>query len=314
MEYRKLGNSGLEVSAIGLGTNNFGRRVDAAGTARVLDQALDDGVTFIDTANIYSGGQSEDYIGKAIEGKRDQYILATKAAMKAGDGPNEVGASRHHLFIEIEKSLKRLKTDYLDLYQIHRADPTTPIEETLHALEQLVSQGKVRYVGCSNYAAWELCEAIWTSRTKNLVSFSTVQPRYSMLDREIEKELVSFCKTYGIGILPYFPLANGFLTGKYRRGEAAPAGTRLAESDRGMFTDANFDILEGLERFAKDRDHTVLDLAFAWLLANPAVTSVIAGVTKPEQVTANAKTVGWQLSNDEMDEIDKILEGTTSSA
>ena len=307
MEYRKLGNSGLEVSAIGLGTNNFGRRVDAAGTARVLDQALDDGVTFIDTANNYGGGQSEDYIGKAIEGKRTQYILATKAGMKAGDGPNETGASRHHLFTEVEKSLKRLRTEYVDLYQVHQPDPTTPIEETLHALDQLVSQGKVRYVGCSNYASWEVCEAVWTSRTKHLVSYSTVQPRYSMLDRDVETELVPFCKTYGIGILPYFPLANGFLTGKYRRGEPAPDGTRLAERDRGMFTDANFDILEGLERFATERDHTVLDLAFAWLLTNPAVTSVIAGATKPEQVTANAKTVGWKLSEAEIEEIDKIL-------
>ncbi len=309
MEYRKLGPSGLEVSAIGLGTNNFGRRVDAAGTVRVLDRALDEDVTFIDTANIYSGGQSETFIGKAILGKRDQFILATKAAMKVGDGPNEVGASRHHLFAEIEKSLKRLRTDYVDLYQIHRADPNTPIEETLHALDQLVTQGKVRYVGCSNYASWEVCEAVWASRMNNLVSFSTVQPRYSMLDRKVESELVPFCKTYGIGILPYFPLANGFLTGKYRRGEPAPEGTRLAGGDRGLFTDSNFDTLESLERFATKRDRTVLDLAFAWLLANPAVTSVIAGATKSEQVSANAKTVEWQLSDEDMEEIDQILGG-----
>ncbi|HAA77481.1 TPA: aldo/keto reductase [Candidatus Latescibacteria bacterium] len=309
MEYRKLGNSGLDVSAIGLGTNNFGRRVDQAGTSRVLDQALEEGVTFIDTANIYGSGQSEEYIGKAIEEKRDQYILATKTAMKVDNGPNGIGASRHHLFREVEKSLTRLRTDYIDLYQIHRADPNTPIEETMHALDQLVAQGKVRYVGCSNYASWELCEAIWTSRTRNLVPFVTLQPRYSMLDRGIESELVPFCKTYGIGILPYFPLANGFLTGKYRRGEAAPEGTRLAENDRGMFTDANFDILEGLEAFAKERGHTVLDLAFAWLLANPAVTSVIAGATKPGQVTSNAATVGWLLSDEEMSEIDTILSG-----
>jgi aryl-alcohol dehydrogenase-like predicted oxidoreductase len=307
MEYRKLGTAGLEVSVIGLGTNNFGRRVDAAGTARVLDQALDEGVTFIDTANIYSGGQSEEYIGKAIEGKRDQYLLATKAGMKVDDGANGIGASRHHLFREVEKSLKRLRTDYIDLYQIHRADPSTPIEETLHALDQLVASGKVRYIGCSNYAAWQLTESLWTSRERNLVSFSTVQPQYSMLDRRVETELVPCCQTYGIGILPYFPLANGFLTGKYQRGEAAPDGTRLAENDRGLFTAANFDILEGLEAFAQARDHTVLDLAFAWLLANPAVTSVIAGATKPEQVSANSKTAGWTLSPDEMTEIDSIL-------
>ena len=307
MEFRKLGSSGLDVSAIGLGTNNFGRRVDAAGTARVLDQALDEGINFVDTANVYSGGQSEEYIGKAIEGKRDQYIVATKAAMKVEDGPNGIGASRHHLFQEVEKSLKRLRTDYIDLYQIHRADPSTPIEETLHTLDQLVAQGKVRYVGCSNYKSWQVCEAIWISRTRNLISYSTVQPRYSMLHRDIESELLPFFKTYGIGIIPYPPLASGFLTGKYRRGEPAPEGTRLAKSDRGLFTDANFDILEGLEKFAQARDHTMLDLAFAWLLANPAVTSVIAGATKPEQVTANAATVGWKLTPDEMTEINEIL-------
>jgi len=307
MEYRKLGSSGLEVSAIGLGTNNFGRRVDAAGTARVLAEALDKGVTFIDTANIYSGGQSEDFIGQAIQGKRDQYIIATKAAMKIDNGPNGIGASRHHLFREVEKSLTRLRTDYIDLYQIHRADPSTPIEETLHALNQLVAQGKVRYIGCSNYASWQLCEAIWTSRERNLVSFSTVQPQYSMLDRRVESELVPFCQTYGIGILPYFPLSNGFLTGKYHRGQDAPGGTRLAENDRGMLSDANFDILEALESFAQARDHTILDLAFAWLLANPAVTSVIAGATKPEQVAANAATVGWKLSPQDLVEIDTIL-------
>lgn len=306
MEYRKLGNSGLDVSAIGLGTNNFGRRVDAAGTKRVLDQALEDGVTFIDTANIYGGGLSEDYIGQAIEGRRDEYIIATKAGMKVDDGPNGVGASRHHLFREVEKSLTRLRTDYIDLYQIHRADPNTPIEETLHALDQLVEQGKVRYVGCSNYQSWQVCEALWTSREQNLVRFSTVQPQYSLLDRRVESELVPFCRAYGIGILPYFPLANGFLTGKYRRGESAPDGTRLAENDRGLFTDANFDILEGLEAFAKERGHTTLDLAFAWLLSNPAVTSVIAGATKPEQVTANAATVGWTLTAEEMTDIDTI--------
>ncbi|MGA1195888.1 MAG: aldo/keto reductase [Candidatus Latescibacterota bacterium] len=307
MNYRQLGTSGLQISEIGLGTNNFGRRLDAAGTAKVMDQALEDGITFIDTANVYGGGLSETYIGQAIKGKRDQYILATKVAMKMGDGANQIGASRQHILTEIENSLKRLQTDYVDLYQIHRADPKTPIEETLQTLDQLVSQGKVRYIGCSNYQSWQVCEAIWTSRTKNFVPFSTVQPHYNMLNREIEKELVPFCKTYGVGILPYFPLANGFFTGKYKRGETAPEGSRLSENDRGMFTDKNFDILEGLEKFAQEREHTVLDLAFAWLLANPCVSSVIAGATKPEQITANAKTSGWQLTAEEMTEIDTIL-------
>lgn len=308
MQYRKLGTSGLDVSVIGLGTNNFGRRVDAAGTKAVLDSALEAGVNFIDTANAYGGGESEDFIGRAIEGKRDQYVIATKAALKVGDGPNQSGASRQHLFAEVEKSLKRLRTDHIDLYQIHVADPATPIEETLRALSQLVDQGKVRYAGCSNYASWQLCEAVWTARTRSLTSFVSVQPPYSMLDRGIESELVPFCQQYGVGILPYFPLANGLLTGKYRRGQGAPEGTRLAENDRGMFTDANFDILEGLEAFAVSRDHTLLELAFAWLLANRAVSSVIAGATRPEQIVANAAAAGWELSPDEMEQIDTILE------
>jgi len=308
MQYRKLGASGLDVSVIGLGTNNFGRRVDAAGTKAVLDSALEVGVNFIDTANAYGGGESEDFIGRAIDGKRDQYVIATKAALKVGDGPNQAGASRQHLFTEVEKSLQRLRTDHIDLYQIHVADRSTPIEETLHALSQLVDQGKVRYAGCSNYASWQLCEAVWTARTKNLTSFVSVQPPYSMLDRKIESELVPCCRQYGVGILPYFPLANGFLTGKYRRGQGTPEGTRLAENDRGMLTDANFDILEGLEAFALSRDHTLLELAFAWLLANPAVSSVIAGATRPEQIVANAAAAGWELSPDEMAQIDTILE------
>lgn len=307
MEYRHLGTSGLQISAIGIGCNNFGRRVDAAGTAAVLNEAREQGITFIDTANVYSAGESETCIGKAIKGRRNDFILATKVSMKMGDGPNESGNSRGHILAEVEASLKRLGTEYVDLYQIHAADPTTPIEETLHALDTLVTQGKVRYIGCSNFSAWQVCEALWTSRTKNLVPFSTVQPHYSMLKRDIESELVPFCKAYGIGILPYFPLANGFLTGKYRRGQEAPEGTRLAENDRGMFTDTNFDLLEALESFAKERGRTLLDLAFAWLLANPCVSSVIAGATKPEQVAANAAAVTFHLTEEGKSEVDGIL-------
>ncbi len=307
MEYRKLGNSGLLVSVVGLGTNNFGRRVDAEGTARVMNQALEDGITFIDTANVYSQGLSETYIGQAIKGKRDQFLLATKFSSKMGDKPNMSGNSRQHILSEVENSLRRLGTDYIDLYQIHRTDPNTPIEETLHALNMLVFQGKVRYIGCSNFAAWQVCEGVWTSQLKGYISFSSVQPHYNMFNRSIESELVPFCKKYGIGILPYFPLANGFLTGKYRRGQPPPEGSRLSENDRGMFTDANFDKLEALEKFAQEHDHTLLDLSFAWLLGNSAVSSVIAGATKPEQVTANSKTANWHLTSDDMGTIDKIL-------
>ncbi len=307
MEYRQLGNSGLQVSVIGLGTNNFGRRVDARGTELVVNHAVDMGINMIDTANSYSAGLSEEYIGRAIKGKREKVVIATKVSSKTGEGPNNAGNSRLHILREVENSLRRLGTDYMDLYQIHFWDANTPIQETLGALNDLISQGKVRYIGCSNFAAWQVCESAWTAKTLGLSPFVSVQPQYSMLDRRAEKELVPFCGKYGVGILPYYPLANGFLTGKYRRGEGAPEGTRLAQNDRGMFTDANYDLLEKLEGFAKERGHTLLDLAFAWLLATPPVSSVIAGATKVEQVIANAKTAGWNLSKDEKAEVDGLL-------
>ena len=309
MKYRRLGNSGLKVSEIGVGANNFGRRVDAEGTAAVIDRALDVGINLIDTANTYGGGRrSEAYIGRALKGKRADALIATKAAMSMGDGPNDSGASRLHLTSELEISLRTLGTDYVDLYQVHFPDDDTPIEETMRALDDMVRQGKVRYVGCSNFSAWQVCEAIWTSRTCGLAPFVSVQPPYSMMQRAIEADLVPFCREYEVGILPYYPLANGFLTGKYRRGHAAPEGTRLAESDRGMFTDRNFDLLESLEAFASDRGHTVLDLAFAWLLANPNVSSVIAGATRTEQVEGNANASGWELSPEEKAQVDALLD------
>ncbi len=307
MEYRQLGRSGLQVSAIGLGTNNFGHRLDKRATEIVINHALDMGINMIDTANSYSGGLSEEFIGLALKGKRQTAIIATKVSSRMSEGPNNSGNSRQHITAEVENSLKRLGTDYIDLYQIHWSDPNTPIEETLRTLDGLVRQGKIRYIGCSNFMAWQLCEAIWTSRTQGLASFVSIQPKYSIMDRGIEAEMAPFCVDYGVGILPYYPLANGFLTGKYKRGEGTPEGTRLAESDRGMLTDENFDLLEALESFASTRNHTVLDLAFAWLLANPNVSSVIAGATKAEQVIGNAKCTGWQLTQNDMDELNGII-------
>ena len=309
MKYRRLGNSGLKVSEIGLGANNFGRRVDVEGTAAVIDRALEVGINLIDTANTYGGGRrSEEYIGLALKGKREEALIATKAAMSMGDGPNDSGASRLHLTSELEISLRTLGTDYVDLYQVHFPDDDTPIEETMRALDDMVSQGKVRYIGCSNFAAWQVCEAIWASRANGLAPFVSVQPHYSMVERTIEAELVPFCREYDVGILPYFPLASGFLTGKYRRGHAAPEGTRLAEGDRGMFTDKNFDLLESLDAFASDRGHTVLELAFTWLLANPNVSSVIAGATRTEQVDSNANAANWELTAEEKAEVDSLLD------
>jgi len=307
VEYRQLGNSGLQVSTIGLGTNNFGIRLDAAQTALIVNHALDVGINMIDTANSYGKGLSEEYIGKALKGKRDQAVLATKVSSRMNEGPNNAGNSRRHIIAEVEASLRRLDTDYIDLYQIHWWDPNTPLEETLRTLDDLVSQGKIRYAGSSNFSAWQACEAAWTAQSLGVTSLVSTQPRYSMMDRVVENELVPFCQKYGVGILPYYPLENGFLTGKYRRNEDAPAGTRLAANDRGMFTDKNFDILDGLIAFAEARDHTVLDLAFSWLLANKAVSSVIAGATKIEQVITNSKAAAWDLTTEEVDEVNGIL-------
>jgi aryl-alcohol dehydrogenase-like predicted oxidoreductase len=309
LKYRRLGNSGLKVSEIGLGANNFGRRVDPDGTAAVIDRALEVGINLIDTANTYGGDRrSEEYIGLALKGRREDALIATKAAMSMGDGPNDKGASRLHLMSELEKSLRCLRTDYVDLYQVHFPDEDTPIEETMQALDDMVRQGKVRYVGCSNFMAWQVCEAIWTSRTYGLAPFVSVQPHYSIMERTIEAELVPFCREYDVGILPYFPLASGFLTGKYRRGQGAPEGTRLAEGDRGMFSDKNFDLLESLEAFASDRGRSVLELAFAWLLANPNVSSVIAGATRTDQVESNANASDWAMTPEEKAEVDALLD------
>ncbi len=307
MQYRQLGTSGLQVSAIGLGTNNFGRRLDAAATETVVHAALDAGVNMIDTSNSYGSGYSEEFIGRALNGRRHEAVIATKVSSRVSDGPNNAGNSRKHIYDQVDVSLRKLRTDYIDLYQIHWWDPNTPIEETLRALDELIRVGKVRYAGCSNFAAWQVCESHWTAKTLGINEFVSMQPHYSMLYRKPEEEMIPFCEKYGIGILPYYPLENGFLTGKYRRGKPAPDGTRLSEGDRGTLTSENFDILEGLEAFASERGHTILELAFAWLLASPMVSSVIAGATRVEQVEANATSASWSLTAKEVEEVNAIL-------
>lgn len=313
MRYRRLGDSGLQVSEIGLGTDNFGHRdqppfhIRAEGAAEIVDRALDVGVNLIDTANSYGEGLSEEFIGRALKGRRDQAVIATKVSKRIAEGPNLAGNSRRHIVQEVEKSLRRLGTDYIDLYQIHWPDLNTPIEETLRAMDDLVHQGKVRYIGCSNFSAWQVCEAVWTSRSLGIASFVSVQPPYNMLARSVENELLPFCDQYGVGVLPYYPLANGFLTGKYRRTEPPADGTRLAAGDRGMLTEAKFDTLEKLETFARERGHSILELAFAWLLARPSISSVIAGASRPEQIASNAEAAGWSLTGDDLAEIDTLL-------
>lgn len=309
MEYRKLGNSGLKVSEIGLGGDTFGRWADEQTSIAIINHALDLGINFIDTADVYGGrGQSEEFIGKVVKGKRSQVFIATKFRTAIGEGPNEGGGSRHHIMSAVDASLRRLNTDHIDLYQIHSPDSTTPIEETLRALDDLVHAGKVRYIGCSNFAAWQLCEALWISKVNNLHSFVTEQPQYNLIDRHIEQDLIPCCQTYGIGVIPYYPLAAGFLTGKYRRGEAPPAGSRFNSepSYTQILSDANFDKLDKLQTFASQRGHSVTELAIAWLLSHPWVSTVIPGATKIEQVSANVTAVEWKLTANEVAQLEKI--------
>jgi len=310
MDYRRLGDSGLKVSEIGLGCNNFGMRIDQAATDAVIDAAIEHGVTFFDTADVYGGrGKSEEMMGHSLKGKRQQVVLATKFAMPMGDGPGMRGGSRRYIMQAVEASLTRLQTDYIDLYQMHSPDADTPIEETLSALDDLVTQGKVRYIGNSNFSGWQIADADWTSSSEHLASFISAQNNYSLLERRVEHEVLPACERFGLGLLPYFPLASGLLTGKYSRGEAPPEGTRLAAwGARGAaaLNDKNFDKLEALSSWSEERGHDMLDLAFAWLLGHPVVSSVIAGATKPEQVAANARTAAWKLTPQEVEEVTKL--------
>ncbi|GIV80336.1 aldo/keto reductase [Litorilinea aerophila] len=311
MEYRQLGKSGLRVSVIGLGTNQFGGKVDQAGVNAIIDTALDLGINLIDTADVYQKGRSEETLGVALQGRWDRVVLATKVYNPTGDGPNDVGASRYHIMNGVEASLRRLQTDHIDLYQIHRWDATTPIEETLRALDDLVRSGKVRYVGASNFAAWQLAQSNVLAELRGWSAFVSVQNHYHMLERGQEQEVLPYCAANGVGFLPYFPLAGGFLTGKYRRGEPPPAGSRGESSAyvQKYMTDANYDKIERLAVWAEERGRTMTELAHAWLLAHPPVSSVISGATRPEQVESNAKAADWVLTEQELKTVNAILDG-----
>jgi len=306
MEYRRLGSSGLKVSEVGLGCNNFGMRIGQEETNAVVAACLDAGVTFFDTADVYGGSKSEVMLGEALKGKRYEVVLATKFAMPMGPGPDQRGGSRRYVMNAVEASLKRLNTDYIDLYQMHSPDKDTPVEETLGALDDLVTQGKVRYLGNSNFTGWQIADADWIARNEHMNRFVSAQNNYSLLERKVEFEVTPACERFGLGVLPFFPLASGLLTGKYRRGKAPPEGTRLAAwGARGAaaLNDKNFDRLEALSAYAEARDHDLLDLAFAWLLGHGVVSSVIAGATKPEQVKANAGAASWKLTPEEVTEV-----------
>jgi aryl-alcohol dehydrogenase-like predicted oxidoreductase len=310
MQIRNLGGSGLRVSAVGLGCNNFGQRTDLETSRKVIHRALDLGITLFDTADIYAGmGGSETVLGTVLGDRRKDIVLATKFSKPmAADGTRQ-GASRRYIMDAVEASLKRLKTDYIDLYQQHEYDPLTPIEETLRALDDLVRQGKVRYIGNSNFPAWRIAEAEFTARAMNVSRFISCQDEYSLLVRGIEKELLPAAQEYKLGLLPFFPLASGLLTGKYQRGAAAPADTRFAKApalrDR-YVTDRNEEMVDKLKAFAQSRGHTLLELAFSWLAARPQVASVIAGATRVEQVEQNVKAIAWNLTAQEMAEIEEI--------
>lgn len=311
MQYRQLGNSGLRVSVIGLGTNQFGGKVDQAGVNEIIDGCIDMGINLIDTADIYTKGNSETTLGVALKGKWEKVVLATKVFHPAGEGANDRGASRYHIMNGVEASLRRLQTDHIDLYQMHGWEDKTPMEETLRALDDLVRSGKVRYIGASNYAAWQLARANVIAEFRGWSQFVSIQNHYHMFERDQEREIIPYCNAHNVGILPYFPLAGGFLSGKYKRGEAAPAGSRGESSPyvQKYMTDANYDKLEKMEAWASERGHNMIELAHAWLLGQKQISSVISGATRLEQVQANAKSADWTLSVDELKAVNGILEG-----
>ncbi len=316
MERRNLGQSGLRVSTIGLGCNNFGGRIDKEATRRVIHKALDLGITLFDTADTYGNqGGSETEMGEILGDARKRIVLATKFGNPMDDSGEKSGGSRRYIMEAVEASLRRLRTDWIDLYQIHRPDPRTPVEETLRALDDLVRQGKVRYIGCSNFPAWQVVEAQWTARSANLNAFVSCQDEYSLVVRDVvEPQLRPAMLRYGMGLLPFFPLASGLLTGKYRRNAPLPGGTRLANTQRladRYLTEQNWSVAERLGDFAEARGHTLLELAFSWLLAQAPVASVIAGATRPEQLEQNVQAGDWRLTEEDLAEIDQDHRGLT---
>ncbi len=313
MTYRPLGRSGLMVSAVGIGCNAFSRRVDLDGVRDILDAAQDTGVTLLDTADIYGvePGASEELLGQALQGRREEFVLATKfgADMQGRNGADHgVRGSRRYVRRAVEASLRRLRTDHLDLYQIHVPDPVTPIAETLGALSELVREGKVRYVGCSNFSGWQVADAAWTAETRGLEPFVSAQNRYSLLDRSLEREVVPACERFDLGVLPFFPLEYGLLTGKYSRDAAAPSDSRAAldPSRSQWLAEADWDRIESLTAYAAARDVELLDVAISGLAAQPTVSSVISGATRGEQVRRNAAALAWQPTPDDLAELAEL--------
>ena len=310
MEYRQLGNAGVRVSAIGLGANRFGsKEVGQADVDRIINQALDLGVNFFDTANVYTEGRSEETLGHALKGRMDHVVLASKFSFPRRTDPNSWGASRYHMMQALDASLRRLQTDHIDLYYTHRWDASTPIEETLRALDDVIRRGKVRYIGASAYASWQLAHANLLAELKGWSSFVVIQSEYNLLRRDVEREVLPYCRAHRVGFVPYYPLAGGFLTGKYEQGKPAPEGSRGATTRnvQELMTEPNYDRVSRLAVWAKARGRGVNELAQAWLLAQPPVCSVISGATKAEQVVSNVKASDWQLTAEELKEVDAMI-------
>lgn len=307
MDYRRLGRTGLKVSEIGLGTNTFGGRLDEAQSVAVVHRAIDLGVNYIDTADVYNRGRAEEFVGKATRGKRSEVVIATKFGLSTGKGPNDTGNSRYHIMQAVNASLKRLGTDYIDVYHIHHPD-ATPIDETLRTLDDLVRAGKIRYIGCSTFTAWQLCEAYWTSKTNNLEPVIVAMTEYNLIHRQAESELIPCCEAYGIGVIPYRPLAAGFLSDDFDPEKPIPPGSRFAEQNVVMRqvaaeAEASRDKLKKLRAFAEERGHRIGDLAIAWLLSHPWLNTVIAGATAAEQLSANIASASWKLTAPEAAEL-----------
>ncbi len=313
MEYRRLGNTGLKVSELCLGCMTFGRETDESEARKILDRFIEAGGNFLDTANVYAAGASEQILGRIMKERRDSLVLATKVRFNANIflgkpvGPNEIGLSRGHIMAEVERSLRRLNTDYIDLYQVHSWDFETPIEETMRALDDLVRQGKVRYLGCSNFTAWQLMKSLWVSDKGGYARFDSLQPQYSLISREIEREIVPLCRSEAIGVIPWSPLGGGFLTGKYRSGEKPPQDSRLAKQDMWgrLSNERNYRTLEAVEQVARERGRSIAEVALAWVNQQPGVSSVIYGARTTEQNQQNLSAIGFRLEQAELDALDR---------
>ena len=311
MRYSRLGSSGVPVSVLGLGGNTFGRSCDEATTRAVVDQALDLGVNFVDTADSYTDGLSEKYLGRALSGRRDSVVLATKTGWPSGGGVEDAGLYRRRIFAQLEASLRRLRTDYIDVFYLHLPDPHTQLEESLRAIDDLVTQGKIRYGACSNYPAWQVAEMMCICKRHGYPPIVASQSPYSPVEREIDNEVIPACQHYGVAIVAYAPLASGFLTGKYRPGEPIPRDVRGYEDEgwqQRRLTERNFGILDVLERFGREHGRDVSEVALAWVLAHPAVRSVLVGATRPEQLISNAGAADWMLSQADYDLLGQELD------